>query len=269
MAEFDWYAATVRGGDPGEVVAELVRGLDLVDARPGKPMHGFEDGAEIVRGDRVLARVWWGGNPGVHIQATGENAREVSPVVRTKFPSHRVSRVDACTDWVQGGLFDQVAAKLIGYATANGISINQQGDWCRGEARTLYLGSKHSPVRVVLYEKGYESGGDLNWVRLEVRVRPKGDARAMVALWEPRDCYSASPWLVEALSVIGWEELEPQSVGTVWRPSDAERARAAMLRQYGATLRGLAVEVGGWQQLGDWLGMKLATTTKRDEGVTV
>lgn len=257
MAEFDWYAATVRVGDPGEVIAELVRGLELVDARPGKAMHGYEEGAEIARGDRVLARVWWGGNPGVHVQAAGENAREVSPVVRSRFPGHRVSRADAATDWIRAGLFDELARVLLAYATANGISINQQGDWTRGEARTLYLGSKYSPVRLVLYEKGYESGGDRNWVRLEVRVRPKGDAKAVVASWTPDDCYSASPWLVEALAAIGWEELKPQSVGTVWRPSDVERARAAMLKQYGATLRVWAIELGGWDCLVDELHKRL------------
>ncbi|MFO5615250.1 replication initiation factor domain-containing protein, partial [Klebsiella pneumoniae] len=69
------------------------------------------------------------------------------------------TRAHACVAWVEEGPFDSLSAHLIAYAKDNGISINQQGDWARGQARTLYLGSPQSPVRICLYEKGYEQGG--------------------------------------------------------------------------------------------------------------
>ncbi|MFO5848511.1 hypothetical protein ACLBP5_30415, partial [Klebsiella pneumoniae] len=68
------------------------------------------------------------------------------------------TRTNACVDWVVEGLFDSLSAHLIAYAKDNGISINQQGDWARGQARTLYLGSPQSPGRICLYEKGYGQG---------------------------------------------------------------------------------------------------------------
>lgn len=254
MAAWDWYECTVRGlGQSGHdlVLAGLSAGLDLSSVAPSRAMHGYLHGAEVRRGDSVLATVWWGGNPGVHVKASGSHSPEVAQVVRARWPVHAVTRVDACVDWDQAGLFDRLAPALLAYAAQCDITINQQGDWHRGQGRTLYLGAVSSPVRLVLYEKGFEVGGgaSLNWVRIEVRVRPKGDARERVALWEPWEAFGAAGWLVGALERIGWGQLTAQSVGTVWRPSDAHRARLAMVRQYGATLSSWVAEAGG---LDEW-----------------
>lgn len=253
MSRWDWYEATVHGSSQDEVVAELVRGLDLVDVRAGRGMYGYAHGAEVVRGDRVLARVWWGGNPGVHVVGTGESAPDVAALLRRGRLRLRwevlPTRVDACEDWVEEGLFDRLASGLISYAQEAGVSIDQQGDWVRGYGRTLYLGARSSVVRVRLYEKGCKEGGDPAWVRMEVMVRPRRHARAEVAGWSPDDAWGASRWLCEALARIGWDRLMVRSVGTVYRPSSDERARAALVRQYGPTLVRWAEEVGGWDAL--------------------
>lgn len=250
MAAWDWYECTVRGlGQSGHdlVLAGLVEGLDLASVFPGRAKYGYLHGAEVRRGDVVLAVVWWGGNPGVHVSATGAHAPEVSAVIRARWPVHSITRVDARVDWDQPGLFDRLAAVLLAYAAEFGITIHQEGDWHQGKGRTLYLGSRSSPVQLVLYEKGYEVGGgaSLDWVRIEVRVRPKGDARERVALWEPGEAFGASGWLVGALERVGWADLVPQSVGTVWRPSDAQRARMSLARQYGPILSSWIAESGG------------------------
>jgi len=250
MARWDWYQATVHGLDVGVVVSALQRHHDLSDVVPDRGKNGYTHGAAIRRGEHTLARVWWGGNTGVHVIGTGEDApavREVLDGLPTMHPA-QPTRVDACEDWKgDPTLFDRLSAALIGYAREHGISINQQGDWVRGEARTLYLGSKHSVTRLVLYEKGYEQGpgADLTWVRLEVRVRPAKWARDMVARWAPGEAFGASQWLCEALECIGWDHLQKQACGTVWRPSDEHRARAALVRQYGATLGRWMDEAGG------------------------
>ncbi len=250
MAAWDWYECTVRGlGQSGHdlVLAGLVEGLDLASVFPARAMHGYLHGAEVRRGDSVLATVWWGGNPGVHVKATGGHSPEVSAVIRARWPVHSVTRCDACVDFDQEGLYDRLVAVLLPYAAECDIAIGYEGDWFRGKGRSLYLGSKLSPVRLVLYEKGYEVGGgaSLDWVRIEVRVRPKGDARERVAVWEPEEAFGAAGWLVGALERIGWGQLTKQSVGTVWRPSDAQRARLAMVRQYGATMSSWIAESGG------------------------
>lgn len=252
MEVWDWYQCTLHGlgHDAQDVVLSgLHRGLDLVSVFSSSPKNGYLHGAELRRGSEVIATVWWGGNPGVHIKATGAHAREVVPVIRAEWPAHVVTRCDAAVDIVEPGLFDRVSAALLDYAADAGVSINQQGDWHRGRARTLYLGAVSSTVRLVVYEKGYEAGGSLDWVRFEVRVRPKGTAREVVASWWPSAAFGAAPWLTQALERIGWRRMATQSVGTVWRPSDAERSRMALARQYGAVLSSWIEDAGG---LDEW-----------------
>ena len=257
MARWDWYQATVHGRSVESVRDALLSVFDLADWAPGRPKNGYEQGAEVRRGDSVLAEVWWGGNPGVHVKGTGERAPAVREALELVGP-HLPSRVDACVDWIEAGLFDRLSAELLAYAHAHGIRVNQVGDWSRGQARTLYLGSQQSPSQLVLYEKGYESGGDLDWVRLEVRIRPQRDAKAKVATWEPLDAFRGSRWLCGALEAVGWGELVPHSVGTVRKPSDVDRQRAALLRQYGRILAAWADDCGGWDALGSELAQALA-----------
>ena len=250
MSRWDWYQATLSESCRDAVIGELLARYDLSEVRPGRPKNGYESGADIARGDEVVAKVWWGGNPGLHVIGTGEQAPSVADAIRAVERQHRVTRCDACLDWVETGLFDRMSAGLIAYAEGRGVKINQQGDWVRGESRTLYLGSRSSPVQLVLYEKGYESGGDPAWVRLEARIRPAKDAKSRVASWEPHDCWRASRWVVQALEAIGFEKLQPYSIGTVRKPTDEERARAVLLSQYGAIIQRWAEDVGTYEALG-------------------
>lgn len=257
MTRFDWYQATVYAPDPSYrgLVDHLLSAWELVDFAPDRGMHGYTHGGKIVRGDRTVCRLWWGGNPGVNITSTSEDAPTLANALRTFGVPYGVTRVDSCADWVEEGCFDSLSAHLIKFAESQGITINQQGDWVRGQARTLYLGSPQSPVRICLYEKGYEQGGDApkDWTRLEVRVKPKGEHRLAVARWEPSHVFSAG-WVSDALAVLGWDDLEKRSVGTVWRPSDADRSRAALLAQYGAIISLWASEAGSWELLGVEMG---------------
>lgn len=244
MAKFDWYECTFHGADPIEIIQMIERRYPFAMIEPDRPKYGYRVGQVVRHGGDAIARVWWEGNDGVHVSTTSADANDLAPLLR-EHGVHLVTRLDACEDWIEAGLFDRMAAHLIGYAQANGITINQQGDWVRGQARTLYLGAPSSAVRLVLYEKGYESGGDLNWVRLEVRCRPKGRlARAVVAGWSPGQAFGASRWLVEALEGLGWDHLQAQSIGTVYRPSDDERARLTLAKQYGGVIRRWIDEAG-------------------------
>lgn len=248
--QFDWYQATVHGSGEGGVISALVSALPEVSVRSCAGLNSYTHGADIHRGDTTVARVMWGGTRGVHVMATGDKAREVAPVLRQAFPVHNVTRADVCVDWIEAGLFDRLSGILIGFAVDHGLAIKQEGDWIRGEARTLYLGAKSAAVRLVLYEKGYECGGDRAWTRLEVRVRPQKEWKADCATWTEKRLFGPSRWVREALTLIGFTDLERSAVGTVWKPSDVERARAALVKQYGAILRAWADELGGWDRLG-------------------
>lgn len=241
MAAFDQYNCTFHERDPLEVIRAIEQAEPFALITPDRPKSGYQVGQVFTHGGEAMARVWWQGNPGVHVRVHGGNAERLAPVLRA-LGGHLVTRVDSREDWIEAGLFDKLAAALIAYAEAHGITINQQGDWVRGQGRTLYLGSRTSPVMLRLYEKGYqigiERGGDPNHVRLEVEVKPKGEeARLAVSRWTAGECFGASRWVVEALKTIGWDHLQAQSIGSVYRPSDDERARLAVQRQYGQVLR--------------------------------
>lgn len=247
--------------DPQEsgLVSALLDAWPLSDWAPAKNLNGYTHGGQIRRGDRTICHVCWGGQLGVNCKSTSEESPTLAKALRAFGKTHLPTRVDACVDWCLAGMFDDLASKLIEFAQGKRLAINQQGDWVRGEARTLYIGSKDSPVRLVVYEKGYEQGGDAprEWVRLEVRVRPKREHRASVALWDAETALHAG-WVPDALKTLGWADLEKLAVGTVWRQSDDERARAALLKQYGAILSKWSDELGGWSELGSELQSRLA-----------
>lgn len=253
-ARFDWYQSTVSASDPQEsgLVEHLLKAWPMSDYTPGKNLNGYTRGAYIRRGDRILCHLCWGGQPGINCKTTSDESPVLAEALRTFGRPHSPTRVDSCVDWIEPGLFDSLAGMLIDYAQGNRLAINQQGDWVRGEGRTLYIGSKDSPVRLVLYEKGYELGGDAprDLVRLEARIRPKSAHRPMVASWDASMVFCAQ-WLPDALQALGWDDLHKRaSVGTVWRKSDEERARAALMRQYGAVLARWADDSGGWDSFG-------------------
>ena len=262
MTRFDWYQATVYASDPEQcgLLSALSSAWDLSDIGPEKPMHGFTSGARISRGDHKLCHLWWGGNPGINITATSADAPVLADVLSRSGLPFGVTRADACMDWLDATAFDSLAGHLIEFAKANRIVINQQGDWARGVARTLYVGSPQSPVRICLYEKGYEQGGDAprDWTRLEVRVKPKGPARISVGRMAAADLFGCG-WVHEALQPLGLEDLQKRAVGVVWRPSDTERARRALLKQYGAVMAQWADEAGGWDTFGKVIQEALET----------
>lgn len=268
MTRFDWYQATIWAADPSYrgLGQHLLNAWELADLAPDRGMHGYTQGAKIVRGDKTLCRLWWGGNPGVNVTSSGEEAPVLAEALKGLGLSYGVTRVDSCADWIEEGCFDSLSSHLMRFAKDNGITINQQGDWVRGQARTLYLGSPQSPIRICLYEKGYQLGGDAprDWTRLEVRVKPKGEHRAAVAAWSPSDVFAAG-WVSDALAVLGWNDLEKRAVGTVWKPSDDERSRSVLCRQYGAVMERWASEVGGWDRLGESFKDLMTELRRRDQ----
>lgn len=268
-ARFDWYQSTVMVQCPQDsgLVDVLLKAWPYSDWIPARNLNGYTRGGAIARADRILCHVCWGGQTGVSCKSTSDESPTLAKALQDFRATHLPTRVDSCVDWCEPGLFDSLSGELIRYAQVNRLSINQQGDWVRGEARTLYVGSKDSPVRLVLYEKGYEQGGTApkDWVRLEVRIRPKKDWRERVARWDADTVFCAG-WVPDALRALGWDDLVKRTIGTVWKPSDAERARTALCRQYGKALAAWADEVGGADHLGAAILDLVQELKARDEG---
>jgi hypothetical protein len=257
VPRFDWYEVTLdQGAD--EVLAALVRGLELASVEPMRADNGYLHAARVyrIRGE-ALAQVLWGGNPGTHVRIGGASTDEVVPVLREAFPAHRVTRVDVATDFEAPGFFADVTRPLIEFAVREGLRLDHRGDWERGEARTLYIGSEQSPVRLVVYEKGYEQGqGDTrpDWVRIEARVRPQGGtARARFAALSPVEVMG-SAWLPRALDAIDWLRVEAVQVGKGYRRTESERARSWLVLQYGRILAEWRDQAGSWESVGSELG---------------
>lgn len=258
MGKFDWYQTTVRVSNPQEsgLVDAILAAYPLTDYSPCSAQNGYSFGGQFVRGSSVVCRLSWGGQPGVNVTATSDNAPALSDALRGLRIAHSPTRIDTAIDWDEEGLFESMSGGLIAFAQERRLAIMQVGDWIRGEGRTLYIGSKDSAVRLVLYEKGAEQGCTHrpNWVRLEARIRPKGDARALAMTFDPMDVFSCG-WLTDALDALNFEHcLSKRAIGTVFRKSDTERARAALVKQYGAILAAWADDLGGWSELGVALG---------------
>jgi DNA relaxase NicK len=153
------------------------------------------------------------------------------------------------------GAWEWASKLLLGIADKHELVVDHQGDFHRGElGRSIYIGSKTSPVRAVVYEKGKQIPeiGLPNLVRIELRVRPKGrESGLLVCQMRPEAMYGAAKWAVDLGAYLQSENtLERVTIGTRWTKSDAARAISAMVRQYGGHLGQLAGDLGGWEEVG-------------------
>jgi DNA relaxase NicK len=255
MARFDWYAATVHSP-----VVELSAGLLEAlggEWRDGRPRQGYGRCRELHSdGGQVLEMLYGGQHEEPHVVSTGPNAHAVAAALRQVAPRHSVARADVCEDVVAPGWFDQAFGVALEVARECRVRPFRAGDWdSDSPARTLYLGSPSSAVRVRLYEKGAEMRQKLGvmareipaeWTRLEVQVRPsKGVQKRMFSMVDdPLQWFGASRYsqrLAERLLGVDPPRLP---AGTQYRAENLERAEWFLVRQYGRLIDRL-VELSG------------------------
>lgn len=253
MAHFDWYQGSVMDGPhtPETILGDLSGMFPLADVQPETPRNGYLRGAKVAHGSDTLCSLWWGGNPGVHLKATGKRARLLAPYLQQigVIPS----RVDAAEDFAEPGLADRLFKSSVAWAIDRKIRLHYEGDWARSKGRTLYLGARSSTAQLVIYEKGHQVGGNPDWVRLEVRLYPKRN-RDQVAVMTPGQIMGASPWIARMFSeCFGWDHFQPITIGTVRELTTEEKARKALIQQYSKIISRWADEVS-WEHLGEVLG---------------
>ncbi len=257
---WDWYSATIKQW-PDEVLPVLVGGFDLASLQPCRGVHSYARGAEVRRGDRVFCRAYWGGVNGqesVHVQSSGADAPGVVDLLRRNFPEHRVSRADAREDYIAPGAWELLTAAALAVADEHGVKVEHAGDHHRAQdGRSLYFGGREALARVIVYEKGKQLGLDPHWVRLEVRVRPKGAGKSVLASAQPAQLMGASTWTKSLAARIGAPEIGRLQVRDPFQPSDEDRAIQWMLKQYGEAIEGLAVKLGSYAALGNYLGEQI------------
>lgn len=236
---FDWYQVTLDTDDVDTLVKLALDNWGFSDVVQVKPrVSPYMRAYEVRRGDRCIFHVCCGGhNPGLHLVASGSISQEVATWLQVNYKNqYSVTRADVRLDTVTEGVWDYLYKVCSAFAIENKITSNQVGDYLTAvKGRTLYLGSPSSVVQVRLYEKGKKEGGNKNWVRLEIQVRPsKSDAKRKASSYEPSQFWGSSKWAWKLLNKIhiGTSVQVAPSLGTVWRATDDQRATSALVKQY-------------------------------------
>ncbi len=128
------------------------------------------------------------------------------------------------------------------------------------------MGSRKFPVMLRLYEKGKQLQGEglasasSDWVRVEFEVKPKREAaRLNLAVTEPDDFVGCSKWSHQMAGMLLESSVRRiEGLGTVRRPSDRDRALAALVKQYGRHLDDVCNDLGSWEAVGRRLGQMIA-----------
>lgn len=220
------------------------------DLEQGKPMNGYGVGVDLVRAGDTLLCCRTSGSGAARGSAQFEcasTAGEVYPVLQGMFPQHSVSRLDAAEDYRGVGTWAKLEGMLTEVCGQHGVSMSPFGeghvrpDGTRDETkgRTWYCGSKHSPYRIVLYEKGIEQlakgiPADPTWVRLEVRIRPASKMKARIGSMglKPSDIVGFSGWGAVVGEYMGISDLERVAIGSVWKPNETEQLALKIVRMF-------------------------------------
>lgn len=265
-AAFDWYAATIYAEEDG-ILSHLAGVLEC-DVKEGSPLNGYERGYALTNAGGVVARVLAGGNRGAkpHVFGGGAAGQDVAREVRREWrDEHHVTRLDSRLDFgaagAEGDTWDRLYEACVTLAADRGLRTAVAGDYLGKEnGRTLYVGSRKSDVYVRLYEKGKQLRGTMHgdaeraavspdWVRLEVQVRPKGDARFTAAFLDAEAAWGFSKWTKQLVSDVAGLDVEREMMQHK-RASDDERAFQWLAQQYGGLLLRRA-EASSWQAVAD------------------
>ena len=271
-ARFDAYTATMRGHKPDDLAQLLFDQVGIAGQwSKGRGFHQFgERLAAKTQGGHEVGAVSFGGKQGdlLMIEVKGEHTPAVVDALRARF-EHKVTRVDSCADFDAPGVFARLYKACRTVKKAHRVLGGKAGDWedYPEKGRTLYLGSKASPCRARLYEKGlqpeYAHLSKPNWVRLEAQIRPKGkEAGAVFSTLSAVDVWGAGRWTRDLAAQVLQAHVDPHPAGTVYRLSDNETKLRWKCKQYGPAMMELAAELGSWECLGLTLRDTLAELKK-------
>ena len=252
-SRFDWYEATMDDLDDDRVPAALARDLRGTLSQ-GKGRNGYAECINIERGDDVLARVYGRSarRGEVHIVTTSESCDEVTPIIRGRWPDHRVSRADSSVDLEAD--FDALDARAVAFAEDHRLSYRIVSDSSGGATR--YLGAPSSELRVRVYKKSEQlralhpdRAAEIpdGIVRIELQARPgKRDAKALASTMTPDELWGLGKWSREfAADMMGIDA--PRAATHFRRPSDWSRSLHFLSHQYRPMVTRRTAEIGADQ----------------------
>lgn len=264
-SSWDWYQATISEDNLQYFIPVLRKWFPNADWRPTKPNNGYQSAQGLFIGDRRQVLICFGGNNSTaNILTTSDESHLLHSAFLDWGGSFKPTRMDACIDWEELGLFDSISASLVEFAKERELTINHQGDWSRGVSRTLYIGAKSSPVQIRLYEKGFEVSGMSttrpNWVRFEVQVRPAKTRRLSSSAWLPSDLFGCG-WVADAVERFFIIPSVRFPVGYEKQDSDRAKRRAWLCKVGKKSLLEWLEDAGGDTGL---LGQEIAAALFSD-----
>jgi len=245
LFELDWVTATIDY-DSLDLQDSLQELAEVYDAgvRSSRAMHGYEFCACLVDDeDQVVCRIMWGGNPRLYVSASGEDSRILASYLKSlpRKDVVYVSRADYYIDYDEVGVFDLFLDFVRNeFITAfPHLKVQITGDYLtnQGKGRTIYVGSRQSPLMLRVYEKGREQGDpESSWVRFEWEIKPKNiHARTQFFALAPTDLVTSSAWSAYIFSYLRGERFGRSQVRLTgeYRPSDLDRSLLHLKKQYG------------------------------------
>lgn len=230
-AQWDAYRATIKEIHWPMLTKLIADKYPKAVAEQTKGFYGYDEALTLkIDGDRVLT-IYKGGNSGTRcLESTGSFSGLLRDVLVLSGVEFRPSRMDACLDYDEEGLSDTLFDFAKTFAQQHDLKINMQGDWHRGRARTLYIGSRSSPVFMRIYEKGHKAIDEGNetasphWVRIEVECKPDKKRREQFTEFEPSDLFRCG-WVSKFMSSLFFRDLALIPVGYIRTPTTNARQK--------------------------------------------
>lgn len=260
-SHFDWYQATVHCL-ADDLITEVAKMHPDGDIQDGRGRNNYKHSTSIVLPDGdVAAVVYHGGENGApNVQGSSAHAEPLAKMLRSVFAhQHEVTRADVCADMMAPGLWDALHPLCQQVVRQYRLKGRMQLPDDLSEGRTYYMGSPTSQAMARMYEKGKEQllktgdpvfKGMLDWVRVELQVRPKKENRTLFAHVTPSQAWGFTRWSIDLSSKTF--DLEAAKVGfSMYRKSADERTKRHMAAQYRKLFMRWAESNGGsWEALG-------------------
>lgn len=200
------------------------------------------------------------------IEVQGERSVEVRAAMTEVFgvDGYATARRDTCLDLIDDerfSTFHRLAALARELAKKSRVSYSQLGQgWLGlpGETMTFYLGSRKSPVMIRVYTRGLKTineGGEDNplRIRIEVEVKPgKKAGKEELTRLDDAQLFGCSAWSRQFMQQAELCITDRIRMGTVWTPTNHDRVKNAMMRQYGPFLLA-ELERRGPDGLAQWI----------------
>lgn len=241
----DWYACLVDD-TPENIMEGLDLPMRLGDVKPCSGVPQYDQSLalwSLSYVERPMFELSYGGNQDAspHLVSKGYVAQDAHRVLRSVFPSHRVSRMDVAVDLkpVPGGppVYEQVSAILHELHLEHGLKTRTINHDVPAMGRTHYLGSRESVAMVRLYEKDKEQEAKgLSYipgnVRLELEIKPqKRPDRARWASVSLKEAWGATRWTTTLAGRVLHLEAQAIRRAPPMKRTD-EETLALILRQH-------------------------------------